>query len=175
LDIKEALLQEHSRSQALKIASYIGTSQARFDELMKYFFDDDWRLNQRAAYSMNFTVEKNPQLFKKHLKKAVLNLSTPKHDAVKRNTLRILENYNIPKKLLGTVVNISFEFLASPKEPIAVKYFSMGILFKEAKKEPDLFHEIKVLLDDQMPLGSPGFRNRGQKILNYINKYTNIE
>ena len=55
---------------------------------------------------MNFTVEKNPQLFKKHLKKAVLNLSTPKHDAVKRNTLRILENYNIPKKLLGTVVNI---------------------------------------------------------------------
>ncbi|MFK8005779.1 MAG: hypothetical protein AB8H03_05380 [Saprospiraceae bacterium] len=175
MDIREALLQEHSRNQALKIASYIGTSQKRFDELMKYFFDDNWRLNQRAAYSMNFTVERNPQLFKKHLKKAVLNLRTPKHDAVKRNTLRILENYTIPEKLLGTVVDICFEFLASPKEPIAVKYFSMGILFREAKKEPGLFHEIKVLIDDQMPLGSPGFRNKGQKILNYIDKYTDIE
>jgi len=175
LDIKKALLQEHSKNQALKIASYIGNSQKHFDELMKYFFDDDWRLNQRAAYTMNFTVERNPQLFKKHMKKAVLNLRTPKHDAVKRNTLRILENHTIPEKLLGTVVDISFEFLASPKEPIAVKYFSMGILFREAKKEPDLFHEIKVLIDDQMPLGSPGFRNRGQKILNYIDKFTNIE
>ena len=175
MDIKEALLQEHSKNQALKITSYIGTSQERFDELMKYFFDNDWRLNQRAAYTMNFTVERNPQLFKKHLKKAVLNLRTPKHDAVKRNTLRILERYPIPEKLLGTVVDISFDFLASPKEPIAVKYFSMGILFREAKKEPDLFHEIKVLIDDQMPLGSPGFRNKGQKILNYIDKYTDIE
>lgn len=175
MDIKKALLQEHSKNQALKIASYIGTSQKRFDELMKHFFDDNWRLNQRAAYTMNFTVERNPQLFKKHLKKAILNLKTPKHDAVKRNTLRILEKYTIPEKLLGTVVDISFEFLASPKEPVAVKYFSMGILFNEAKKEPDLFHEIKVLIEDQMPLGSPGFRNKGQKILNYIQKHTDIE
>lgn len=175
MDIEKALRQEHSKNQALKIANYIDTSQERFDELMKYFFHDDWRLNQRAAYAMNFTVERNPFLFKKYLKKAVVNLRTPKHDAVKRNTLRILENIEIPEKLLGIVVDISFDFLASPKEPIAVKYFSMGILFKEAKKEPDLFHEIKVLIDDQMPMGSPGFRNKGQKILNYIAKNTDIE
>jgi len=175
LNIKEAVLQEHSKNQALKIANYIGDSQERFDELMLLFFHDEWRLNQRAAYAMNFTIEQNPQLFKKYYKKAILNLRTPKHDAVKRNTLRILEKNEIPKKLLGTVVDIAFEFLASPKEPIAVKYFSMGILFKEAKKEPDLFYEIKVLIDDQMPLGSPGFRSKGQKILNYIEKYTDIE
>ena len=51
----------------------------------------------------------------------------------------------------------------------------MEILFREAKKEPDLFHEIKILINDQMPLGSPGFKNKGQKILNYIHKYTQIE
>jgi hypothetical protein len=175
LNIKKALLKEHSKKQALKISSYIGSSQVRFDELMKCFFDDDWRLNQCAAYTMNFTVERNPQLFKKHLKKSVLNLTTPKHDAVKRNTLRILVNFIIPEKLLGIVVDICFNFLASPKEPTAVKYFSMEILFREAKKEPDLFHEIKILINDQMPLGSPGFKNKGQKILNYIHKYTQIE
>lgn len=175
MDIEKALLQEHSKKQALLIANYIGTSQEHFDQLMKCFFHDDWRLNQRAAYAMNFAVEQNPQLLKKHIKKAILNLRTPKHDAVKRNTLRALVNYKIPKKLLGTLVDICFEFLASPKEPIAIKYFSMSILFEEAKKEPDLFHEIKVLIEDQMPLGSPGFRNKGQKILNYIQKNTDIE
>ena len=76
---------------------------------------------------------------------------------------------------MGIVVDICFNFLASPKEPTAVKYFSMEILFREAKKEPDLFHEIKILINDQMPLGSPGFKNKGQKILNYIHKYTQIE
>ena len=170
MDIKAALYEEHSKIQALKIAHYIGDSQERFDELMICFFDDEWRLNQRAAYSMNFVVEKNPKLFKPHLKKAVMNLRHAKHDAVKRNTIRILQTYDIPEKLLGTVVDICFEFLASPKEAVAIKAFSITVLFNIAKKEPDLFYELKILIEDQMPTASAAFKSRGSKVLNYIKK-----
>ena len=170
MDIKAALLQEHSKNQALKITAYIGNSPDRFKILMDCFFDDDWRLNQCAAYTMNFVVDKRPHLFAPYLEKAIQNLKSPKHVAVKRNTLRILQTYDIPEELQGTVVDLAFDFLASHKEPIAIRVFSMSVIFQIGKKEPDLFHELKILIEEGIPTGSAGFKNRGQKILNYINK-----
>lgn len=170
MDIKKALLEEHSKAQAQRIMNYIGDSPERFSELMKCFFDDEWRLNQCAAYSMNFVVEKHPHLFKPYLEKAILNLKNPKHVAVKRNTLRILQTYEVPEELQGTLLNLAFDFLASPKEPVAIKVFSMGVIFEMGKKEPDLFYELKILIEDQLPTGSSGFKSRGKKYLKYINK-----
>jgi len=170
MNIRTAVVEEHSKRQALKIAAYIGNSPKRFDELMDCFFDDNWRLNQCSAYVLSFVAEKNIQLFDPYLEKAILNLKTPKHDAVKRNTLRILQNYDIPEHLQGTIVDLAFDFLASPKEPIAIHVFSMGVIFNVAKKEPDLLHELKILIEEGMPNGSAGYRSKGGKILKYINE-----
>ena len=168
MNIKDLLLEEHSKAQALKITDYVGDSQERFDELMVSFFDDEWFLNQRAAYPLTFIAEKYPQLFEKHLEPAIYQLRQPKHNAVKRNTLRILTTYKIPEHLRGTVVDICFDFLASHQEPVAVKMFSMVILFEEGKKEPDLLQELKILIEDQMERSTAGFTSRGRKILKYI-------
>ncbi len=170
MNIKEALLEEHSKAQALKIMNYIGDSPKRFAQLMECFFDDEWRLNQVAAYTMNHVVEKNPQLFDPYVKEAIENLKSPKHVAVKRNTLRIFQTHEVPEELQGTLLNLAFDFLASPKEAIAIKVFSMGIIFEMGKKEPDLFHELKILIEDQLPTGSSGFKARGKKYLKYINQ-----
>ena len=170
MNIKKAVLAEHSKAQATRIMNYIGDSPERFAELMECFFADEWRLNQCAAYSVNYVVEKHPHLFDPYLKKAINNLKTPKHDAVKRNTLRILQTHKVPEKLQGTLLSLAFDFLASHKEPIAIKVFSMGVIFEMGKKEPDLFHELKVLIEDQLPTGSSGFKSRGKKYLKYINK-----
>lgn len=170
MNIKTAILEEHSKAQALKISAYIGQSEKRFAELMECFFDDNWRLNQCSAYVMNFVVEKNPHLFEPYLETAIHNLKAPKHDAVKRNTLRILQTYEIPEDLQGTVVDLAFDFLASPKEPIAIKVFSMTVIFEIGKKEPDLFYELRILIEDQLPTASSGFKARAKKYLKYINK-----
>ena len=170
MDIRKALLEEHSKAQAIRIRDYIGDSPKLFAELMDCFFDDEWRLNQCAAYSMTYVTDKNPHLFDPYLKKAIENLKSPKHVAVKRNTLRILQTHKIPEESQGTILNLAFDFLASPKEPIAIKVFSMGIIFEMGKKEPDLFHELKILIEDQLPTGSSGFKARGKKYLKYINK-----
>lgn len=171
MNIKTAVLEEHSKAQALMITEYIGNSKKRFAELMECFFDDDWRLNQCSAYVMNFVVEKNQRLFDPYLEQSIHNLKFPKHVAVKRNTLRILMDYEIPEELQGTIVDLAFDFLASPKEPVAIKMFSMSVIFNIGKKEPDLFHELKILIEDQMATSSPGFKSKGRKILNYINKH----
>ncbi|MEM6699078.1 MAG: hypothetical protein AAF599_11820 [Bacteroidota bacterium] len=170
MNIKTALLEEHSKAQALRISEYIGTSAERFDELMQCFFADDWRTNQCAAYTLNHVVDQQPALFAPYVEKSIENLKTPKHDAVKRNTLRIFQYYDVPEKLQGVLVDLAFNFLASPKEPIAVRVFSMNVIFNVAKKEPDLLHELKILIEEGMPNGSAGFKSRGRKILAYIDK-----
>ena len=38
MDLKEAILAEHSKQQAVLIRDYIGNNQVLFDELMGHFF-----------------------------------------------------------------------------------------------------------------------------------------
>jgi len=87
------------------------------------------------------------------------------HDAVKRNVLRILQDVEIPTRLAGKIATICFDLLGSAKEPIAVKVFAMTVLANIAQREPDLKREITILIEQQMPTGSAGFRSRGRKIL----------
>ena len=50
MDIREALLAEHSKGQTTKIVRYIDGDPVRFAELMKLFLGDTYRLSQRAAW-----------------------------------------------------------------------------------------------------------------------------
>ena len=50
MNLREALLKEHSKKQMLKIVKYIGNDQQRFDELMKLFLESEYRITQRAAW-----------------------------------------------------------------------------------------------------------------------------
>jgi len=50
MDIKTALLEEHSKAQTLRIVKYIGTDQKRFDTLMELFYKEEYRVVQRAAW-----------------------------------------------------------------------------------------------------------------------------
>ena len=128
MDLKAAILQEHSKSQALLIRDYIGDNQTLFDELMTHFFSNEYRVTQRAAWVMTHCTEKRPHLINPHLEKMVNNLKDENiHVAVKRNTVRLLQNVAIPEDLMGTVADCCFNFLANPNEAVAVKIFSMSI------------------------------------------------
>ena len=71
MDIKAALLEEHSKAQALRIVKYIGTDQKRFDTLMNLFYKEEYRVVQRAAWVVSHCAEKYIFLFNNHLPKMV--------------------------------------------------------------------------------------------------------
>ncbi len=169
MKIREEILKEHSRTQAEKIASYIGENEIRFAELMKLFFGNTYRVTQRAAWIVSICTERNPFLIEPFLSKMVNNLEREVHDAVKRNTLRIFQSIELPKKLWGKTVNICFRFLIDADEPIAVKVFAMTVLSNICKYEPELKNELKLVLEDQLENASAGFKSRAQKVLNGIN------
>lgn len=171
MDLKAAILKEHSKPQAILIQQYIGSNQELFDELMTHFFSNQYRVTQRAAWIMSHCVEKYPFLIQPHLEKMVYNLGDKKiHVAVKRNTVRMLQEVEVPEDLMGTLADYCFKFLLDPKEAVAVRVFSMTILYNICKKEPDLANELKVVIEEFLPHGTAGFKSRGKRILKGLNK-----
>jgi hypothetical protein len=164
--IKDALLAEHSKAQCTKIVAYIGNNQIRFDELFKLFTSTEYRLVQRASWPVSYCVIAHPILIKKHWATLINNLSKPNtHEAVKRNTLRFLEDIEIPKKYHGQLMDYCFTFLNTPTEPIAVKCFAMTVLHNLAKIYPEICTELKVSIEELLPYASAGIKSRATKIL----------
>ncbi|MEN9684672.1 MAG: hypothetical protein RLZZ28_458, partial [Bacteroidota bacterium] len=97
MDIQAELLKEHSRKQAMKIADYACLSAKNFRELMQCFLLNEYRVAQRAAWSVNLATEKKPALIQPYIKALVAQLKNKNsHPAVVRNSVRILERIRIP-------------------------------------------------------------------------------
>lgn len=170
MDLQSALLKEHSKNNALRIAQYIGQHQEQFDALMHLFLNGNYRTSQRAAMVVGICAEAYPGLIKPHMKPMVENLRNPVNDAVKRNTVRTLQFLNIPESLLGETADICFGLLSNPKEAIAIKVFSMTVLLHIVQKVPELKNELQIIIEDQLPFGSTGFKSRGLKVLKALKK-----
>ena len=93
-----------------------------------------------------------------------------RHDAVKRNTVRLLQGVDLPEELMGRVVDICFKFLLDVKEPVAVRVFSMQVLYNICLKEPELADELRIVIEEFMPHGTAGFKSRGKRILKGLQK-----
>jgi hypothetical protein len=107
MNLRETILEEHSKANCTSIVKWIGNSQDRFDQLFDLFLHDEYRIVQRAAWPVSNCVIDHPELIKKHFSKLIANLDKPNiHDAVVRNTLRLLQHVSIPKRLHGKIMDL---------------------------------------------------------------------
>ncbi len=171
MDLKEAILKEHSKRQTKLISDYIGSDQKRFDALMHLFFNAEYRVVQRGAWVISFCAENEPGLIKKHIGPLINNLSKPNlHDAVKRNTLKVFEDVDVPDKWIGQLVDHCFRYIHSVNEPIAVKAISINILVNTCKKFPELKEELIPLLNELLNHDSPAIQSCAKKGLTVLRK-----
>jgi hypothetical protein len=176
MNLIKLILKEHSKANTNKIVEWVGKDPERFKELIDIFLTGAYRVTQRAAWPLSYCVDQHPGLIKPHLKKVLANLKKPGiHDAVKRNTLRFLQDIKIPKSLQGSAANMCFDYLSNPKEPIAIRVFSMTVLANLAKENPELKNEIIPIIEDQLPFGSAGFRSRGMKVLKALKQNDSVK
>ncbi len=166
MDIKEALLKEHTKDQCVVIVNHIGKNTDRFSQLVAVFLRGPYRLTQRAAWPLSVCCEKEPHLIRPHLNKILNKLGQADLQvAVKRNVVRLLQFIPIPKHLQGKTVDICFQFLQNNMEPIAVRVFAMTVLANLAKALPELKNDLIPLVEDHLPYASTGFTSRGRKVL----------
>jgi pyruvate-formate lyase-activating enzyme len=168
--IRESLEQEHSKTQTLRIVAYIGNDTTLMAELMVCFFDKEGRICQRAAWAVGLIGEKKPHLIEPYLEQMLLQLKMPQHDAIFRNTMRTLHNMReIPENALGLAVDVAFRFLEDPSVAIAIRAFSMRVLAKICRKEPDLKDELRLLIEDILVhQTSAGLVSTGRDVLKQI-------
>lgn len=167
--IRDELVLEHSKTQAMKIASYACLSKKNFKELMQCFLDVDNRIAQRAAWSVSWAARKKPEMITPFIKILVAQLNRKDvHPAIIRNAVRILEAVDIPKDLHGEVMNACFHFIEEPATPVAIKAFSLTTLFNLSKYYPEIQHEIKLIIEERWDTETAAFKSRGRKILAQI-------
>ncbi len=169
MDFRDSLQKEHSKAQTIKIADYVGVNKAYFKKLVEVYLAGPYRITQRAAWPLSLCVERHPELILPHLTQILNHAARPNvHDAVKRNTVRLLQFIEIPSRYLGKAANLCFGYLKNRKEAIAIRVFSMTVLNNLSVKEPDLRKELELLIEDELPYASPAFRARARRTLKEI-------
>jgi hypothetical protein len=170
MDIRSELLKEFSKAQTLAITDYVGDDPARLSELMNLFLGDEYRVVQRAAWVVSHVSDRHPELFEPYLPLLVSLADASGSDPVVRNVLRVLTRWDLPEDLWGEAYDRSLKLLANPQKPVAIHRYAMEIAWKICREIPELCSELKILIEDGLEHGSPGFRNYGGKVLAGIAK-----
>lgn len=166
MKLRDEILKEHSKEQTGRIVQWIGDKQQRFDALFELFIQDEYRVVQRASWPISCCVIQHPHLINRHFGRLIKNLDRADiHNAVKRNTVRLLQAVNIPEKFQGAVMDTCFSYIASPDEAVAVKAFSLGVLKNLLKDFPEILPEIKLLIEERWDYETAAFKSRAKKFL----------
>ena len=166
MDLRAKILAIKSKADCNSVLRWIGNNQQRFDELFNLFLGNEYRVTQLSAWPLSYAAISHPELIKKHFPKLVSNLQKPGiHVAVKRNTVRLLQFVEIPKKFHGDIMDTCFRFIASPTEAVAVKAFSLTILEKLSHQYPDIKNEIKLVIKERWDHETAAFHSRAGKML----------
>ena len=171
MDIKAALIREHSSAMRDKIVAYVGDDKKRFEELIFLMLTSEYRVAQRAAWPVSYCVENYPELIKPWLQKMIKKLDEKNiHDAIKRNSLRILQTVNIPEKLCGELYNKCYKFLHDINEPIAIRVFSLSVMENISTKYPELKGEVQHNAESLLHCGIPALESRSRIVIKQLKK-----
>lgn len=175
MNIKEVLLERHSKDITSSIIDYIYDNPTEFESVFQLFLCySNPIVRQRAAWVIGHIGVDSPSYIMPYLEQLVDNFTKKgHHNAIYRNTVRVLQSIKIPTELQGKVVTTCFDMVSNSKTAIAIKAFSMTILYKISNDEHDLKHELKLVLEDLLPNASKGEKGKANKILSLLNKELN--
>jgi hypothetical protein len=171
MDYKRELEKEHSKKLTNLIVDDIIARPQNFDSLINLLLNAPYRITQRAAWPISVIAEKHPGMIEKYLPILINKLHEKgNHPSINRNIVRALQYVTIPENLEGKTLEICFQLLNSSNEPVAVKVFSMTVVYNLAVKYSDIRQELIHSIETQLEHQSAGFRSRGNKILKQLGK-----
>lgn len=157
---------------SMKEAEWVATSAienpAIFLKLFQYSNSSDRKLAFRASWTLTKVCDRFPDLIYPYLNKIVDSLSRIDNESTLRSFLRILSLTDMDKinnHLHGLLADFCFGTLNSVFSAIAVKAYSMEILFRLTLIYPELANELSTSIRILMEDGSAGITSRGRAIL----------
>jgi len=169
-NFKELLLKGNSRSYTDFVADIVTKRPELVHQLWEIYLSMEEPVSRRAAWIIDTASEDKPDWVEPFLSQLILKLPEFNHDGLKRHALRMITRNNFPAHSGGELMNITFEWLLSPSESVAVKMYCIQILYRLSAAEPDILQELYDTIEFQMADGTPGFRNIGTKMMREIDK-----
>ena len=128
-----------------------------FKKLLEFTEDDDARLVFRSSWALVKTCEQSPELFIPYLHVIVEKLFTTGNASAERSFLKILQlsgTSSLDEDLQGRLVDHCFSLLRSRTSAIAVKVYSIDVLYEISRRYSGLTNElagIPGMLPDDVP------------------------
>jgi 8-oxo-dGTP diphosphatase len=168
----EELQSMINRMMSMKEAEWVAVSAienpAIFTRLLGYSFSDDARLAFHASWTLTKVCDRYPEIILPYLNDIVEKLPKLDNESALRSMLRIISLSDIERisdKNQGILADLCFTLLRSGFSAIAVKAYSMEILYKLVLKYPALRNELSVSINMLQAEGSAGILSRGRQIL----------
>jgi len=160
-------LADSSRALADLTANMVYDEPELFNVLIDLSLTGEKLYAQRASRVVSICSSLFPELIKPHCSRIIRELKNLKVEGAIRNLLNIIAE--VPLKLSGRdksiLVNLCFDYLVSGKYAVAIKVYSMQVLYNLSKEIPEIGEELTRILEDQIPDETPGYRSRANKIL----------
>lgn len=152
------------------VAGYAIKNRKFFDNLFSVIISEEKKYSVRASYVLCLISCKMPELVKPRVSEIINIIQKVKNSGIKKNLLKIFESYITieDENILGLLVDMCFQFVLSPSESVATRVYSMEILYKITKYEPDLKNELILVLDDVMINSDKALLGRAKKIRKQI-------
>jgi 8-oxo-dGTP diphosphatase len=170
-DLKQMISGMMSRQEAEWLANSAVSNPAIFAKLIQYSYSDERKLAFRASWTVTKVCDQYPDLIRPHFLRIVESIPEFDNESVQRSFLRIISQSDLKEldsRLHGILAGHCFEMLKSGFSAIAIKAYSMEILYKLTVIYPELGNElstsIKILMEDS----SGGIKARGRMILEKI-------
>lgn len=166
MNIRDALLAEHSKRQTMAVVKYIGGDPARFRELMSCFLGTSYRESQRAAWVVSYCAEHHPELVTPYFAKMITQIERDDaHPAIRRNVARLMQFVDIPKRYEGRIFEACYALVDDPDQAVAIRVFALTVAAKIARNKPELLNELRLIAEKHSPHTTVAFRVRANRVL----------
>ena len=164
-------LSDSSRLLADLTASMVYDKPELLKPLIELSYGDSGPLPQRASRVVSICCCRFPELFKPYCSDVIRKLESLHSEGARRNFLLILAEtpVKLTKKDKSLLVNLGFDFLVG-NFSIAVKVYSMEILYKMSLEMPEIGVELSNHIENSLADSSPGYQSRGKKILKKLQR-----
>lgn len=171
LNLKDELLPDIREFKAPALAQKIINSN-QINQLVALAFEKDHLLSSRAMWVLAHCSDLDYESTKPYHVKLVNNLKQKNlHNGVIRNTLRLFQKHDVPKKTESFVLDKCFEYIKNSAEAIAVRAFAITVVFNIAKPYPELLNELLIVLNHLSETeDGPGIRSRVKNTIKAIHK-----
>lgn len=164
-DIEELLLREQSRANTDFLIEVLSVKSELFSKFWKIMMRNQDPVSRRSAWVVDCFTENHPEYLDNKIEELSFHLPDFKTDGLKRHSMRMLSRSKLPEDNLGILVDISFRWLQSPVESVAVKMYCVIILERVTQIYPEFKSELRDIIEIQLNEATPGFKSIARKVL----------